>query len=496
MGLRTLYNKLNEEQKLFGLFIIINLIVWSVLGTIRTVLPTDTLEGIFWGSLHDFGTPKHPPLAGWITYWVYSIFKSDFSMYLLCISFITTGIFYIYKIGKFFLDEKRALLAAIIMEGCWVYTYVISYYGFNPDVVLLCFLPIMTYYAYKCLTFNKYTDWLIFGFIVGLCFLNKYQTALVLLPIIAWAIIFRREIFKSSSVYIAILIAFLLFFPHLHWMIKHDFFPLLYFEGELTAPTIWNHISAPLKFFLMQTAAIAGTVVIFYLLQLKQKNKIKLNINIKDSDSWFLILIGFTPLIIHLIMGFITGGTMRPRWGYEFLFLTGIMMFYFIPTKEISKDDFKFVLKLAYVAMTIIAITMTTLFAVEKNYRSRYPVSTIYNDLTAIWNSKFDTPLKYIGGYIEWTLPLTIYAPTHPTCILDTNGYKNPWIDEEDLKKSGLIIIDRKDWEIREHALKECPYLDKEYQINPVEYKFKIKNALNMEREYKIYYLIIPPMAE
>ena len=492
---KDIINKFSDEQKMFGLFLLINIVVWSLVGLIRVVLPTDSLEGIFWGSLHDFGTPKHPPLAGWLTYLTFSVFKSDLSIYTLCTVFITMGFTYIYKLGKFFLDDKRAMLSALILEGCWVSTYVISYYGFNPDVVLLGLLPMVTYYAYKSLNQNDNKNWIIFGILVGISFLNKYQTALVLLPIIAWALIFKRSIFKNVFVYVAIAIAFVIFLPHLLWLIRYDFFPLLYFEGELTAPSWWHHISAPMHFLFMQICAIIGSVAIFLLLKFKQKSKIDFQFH-SDPKTWFLILIGFIPLVIHLLMGFISGGTMRPRWGYEFLFLTGIILFYFIPTKEISKEDFKFTLKFAYISMAIISITMLTLLGVEKNYRSRYPVSTIYNDMTSIWENNFKTPLKYIGGYIEWTLPLTIYTPTHPTCILDTNGYKNPWIDEEDLKKSGLIIIDRKMHEIERDFKKACPYLDENFTMNAQEYKFKVKNALNQEREYQIYYLIIPPMGE
>ena len=193
-------------------------------------------------------------------------------------------------------------------------------------------------------------------------------------------------------------------------------------------------------------------------------------------------------------MGVISGGTMRPRWGYEFLYMTGIILFYFFPMKEISKQDFNFVFKCIYVIMAIVAISMSTLLGVEKNYRSRYPVSHIHNDLLKAWETKYNTPLKYIGGYIEWTLPLTIYSKTHPDCILDTNGYPNPWVPEEELKKSGLIIIDRTKRELKIHLRKECPYLDKSFKIKPTEYRFKVKNALNMEREYQIYYMIIPPM--
>ena len=47
--------------------------------------------------------------------------------------------------------------------------------------------------------------------------------------------------------------------------------------------------------------------------------------------------------------------------------------------------------------------------------------------------------------------------------------------------------------EIKRDFRKSCPYLDEDYPMNIKEYKFKVKNALNMEREYQIYYMIVPP---
>lgn len=495
MNIKNAWNNISYEKKMFFIFLLINIVVWAGIGLIRVVLPTDSLEGIFWGSLHDFGTPKHPPLAAWITYATYSIFKSDLSIYLLCTVFIFTGVFFVYKLAKLFLDEKSAILSAVILEGCFAYTYVTSYYGFNPDVVLLALLPLVTYWGYKCLSENKNKDWLLLGLLVGICFLDKYQTGLVIVPMLIWALMFKRNIFKNIYFYLSILIAFLIFLPHLLWLIKYDFFPILYFEGELSSSSWIKHIKAPFHFLLLQFAAIAGTVAIFLFIKLKQKSSLKLDF-ILSPNTWFILLVGLFPLLFHMCMGFAAGGTMRPRWGFEFLYMTGIMLFYFLPLKEISKESYSFTYKLAYGAMFITVLVMGTLFTVEKNYRSRYPVDVIHNDMIKIWSQKYDTPLKYIGGYIEWTLPLTIYGKTHPTCILDTNGYPNPWIDNEDLKKSGFIILDRKINYIVDHYKKECNYLGDDFKLKPVTYKFKIKNALNQEREYSIFYLIVPPIKE
>lgn len=493
MNILEKIKRINYEHKAFLIFLFVHLIVWTLVGMIRTILPTDALEGIYWGSLHDFGTPKHPPLAGWVTYWIYSVFKSDFSIYFVSQAFIIGGFYYIYKLGKIFLDENRAMLSVILLEGCWVYSYITGYYGFNPDVILLFLLPLLTYVFYRCMTENNNMNWINLGLIVGICFLNKYQTVLILIPMFIWAIAYRREIFKNKMFYISILIAYLLFAPHLHWMIKYDFFPLLYFEGELGSSSWINHIKAPFMLLIMQLCAIAGTLVIYFALRLKQKAPIKLPAETEKEKSTLLLLFYFFPLLITMLMVGI-GGATRFRWGFEFLYLTGIMLFYFLPTKEITKEDFSFVLKLACSVMLIIFIALGTLLAVEKNYRSRYPVGQIYSDMNKIWAKEYKTPLKYFGGYIEWTLPLTIYGKDHQQIILDTNGYKNPWINEQDLKKSGIMIIGRDEKHIFDDTRKSCPYLDESYEIVPMPYSFKIRNAFGQERQYDIFYHIVPPM--
>ena len=478
------------EHKMFLLFLVVHFFVWSLIGLVRVVLPTDSLEGIYWGSLHDFGTPKHPPLAGWITYLTYLPFKTDYSIYALSQAFIIIGLFYVYKIGKLFLNEVQAITAVILLEGCWVYTYITGYYGFNPDVILLLLLPVITYVFYQCMHNNRPSDWIKLGIFVGLAFLNKYQTGMIIIAMAVWAFIYKKETFKNKYFYLSVLIAFIIFLPHLLWLIRYEFFPFLYFDRELTSPAWHNHITAPLIFLVLQFSVIVGVLALFVLMKLVHKSPFKLQENYNKQDASFLLIMGLVPIVIHLLMGTIEGGAMRPRWGFEFWYLFSIMIFYFFPI-EVTKKEFDFGLKCGYFAMVVTFIALGTLLAVEKNYRSRYPVAHIYTDLKQAWEAKTDKPMKYIGGYIEWTLPLTIYAPTHPYCILDTFGYKNPWIDEKDLQKTGILIFDRSKEEVIKQTFKSCPYLPEDYNVNPVEYKFKVENAFEQEREYTIYYYIV-----
>lgn len=488
-----LWKELSYERKWFIAFLIIHLLVWSGIGLIRVVLPTDSLEGIYWGSLQDFGTPKHPPLAGWLTYITYAIFKTDFSIYFLSQAFIILGFIYIYKLARFFLDETKSYLSVILLEGCWCYTYVTGYYGFNPDVILLGLLPVLSYYFYKCMHEGGWQNWTLLGVITGVCFMNKYQTVLTLVAMAVWAFIYKREVYKSLKFYWSVIIAFLIFLPHLLWLIKYDFFPLMYFDGELSSTSWLNHVAEPLMFLVMQVAVIFGAVVLYFFFMFVKKQPVTLQKPDSKQDLWFVLLLGFAPLVIHLIMGIFEGGTMRPRWGFEFWYMTGIMLFYFFPCK-IEKKDFNFFLYMALFAMTVTFIALGTLLSVEKNYRSRYPVPQVYGDIKEIWEEQTGTPVKYLGGYIEWTLPLVIYNNNDKlVCLLDTFGYPSPWVDREDFIKSGAFFIDRTQEELDSHIRKAYDNLPENFSYTPVEYKFTLSNAFGQEREYTVYYYIMPP---
>ena len=173
--------------------------------------------------------------------------------------------------------------------------------------------------------------------------------------------------------------------------------------------------------------------------------------------------------------------------------MLGIMLFYFFPA-NIEKKDFNFFLYMALFAMTVTFISLGALLSVEKNYRSRYPVLQVYGDIKEIWEEQTGTPVKYLGGYIEWTLPLVIYNNNDKlVCLLDTFGYPSPWVDKEDFIKSGAFFIDRTQEELDSHIRKAYDNLPENFSYTPVEYKFTLSNAFGQEREYTVYYYIMPP---
>lgn len=483
----------------FIAFLVVHIFVWSILPIIRDLLPTDALECIYWGGLFDFGTHKHPPLCGWLAYFFYNLFgKTDFSMYFLGQIFILGGFVYLFKLGKCFLSETQSALAVMVLEGCYVYSYMSAFDGFNPNFILFLAFPAIAYYFYKSKKENRIVDWILLGTFMGFGFLAKYQTLLLLIPMVMYSLIFKkvRKIYSERGVYIAIIIAFLIFLPHLIWLFNHNFFSFLYFkECEDSYSQAYfgviKYLEAPFLFLIEQIYAIAGTVFIFVVTRLRFKIPFKVNTETDFDDRYFLLFMGLFPVLLQALPGLFTGNEIRGTWGYPMVYMVGIMLFYFFPLK-VDEKVFKYVTKWVYSAMAIIFTVLLVLFSLEKNFRSRYPYETISNDMKTIFKANTGKELNYVGGYIEFALPLSVYGDFQPKMILDSYGESNPWVSPDKIKKDGAIIMARHLEFLSKQLIRLAPY--KEVKISdPKKYLFKVYNKFGKERDYTVYYAIVYP---
>ena len=491
-------SKINLD-KIFIIFLVLHLIVWSVIPLLRQIMPIDAMECVYWGSLMDLGTNKHPPLAGWMAYFVYNFAgKADLTIYLLGQASIITGFVYLYKLGKLFLTKTASLLAVMLMEACFVYTYMGIYDGFNPNFLLLALLPIITYYFYKSIHEETVWNWVKLGVFVGLSFLAKYQTLMLFIPLFVYLLITSvgREQFKKKGFYLAAAIAFAIVLPHIIWLFNHEFFSLNYFIAcEERYATFYHgplkYLWSPFIFLFNQFAAVAGVAFIYFTALWFSKEKIT-KADISSENKKFLICAGIVPVFLQSLNG-LNGNYMIPQWGYSLLFMSGILLFSFFPFK-LSDRVIKYMLAWVFAAMFITCVVLTIVFTTEKNFANRFPVEQVTNTLSEIYEAETGKPIKYIGGFIELSIPLSLYNHGKYIAVLNTYDYPNPWIDKNDLRKSGAIVIGRHLGRMNGYIDETAPNLVQKPEIKP--FSFTVKSVVGRERVYDMFYAIVPPDSE
>lgn len=486
-------------KKVFIIFLVLHITVWSVLSLVRQILPIDAMECIYWGSLADLGTNKHPPLAGWVAYFVYNFLgKTDFSIYLLGQVSIITGFIYLYKLGKIFLTKTASMLAVMILEACFVYTYTGIYDGFNPNVLLLAFLPIITFYFYKSIHEETVWNWIKLGIFVGLSFLAKYQTLMLFIPLFAYLLItsIGRKQFKKKGFYIAAFIAFIIVLPHIIWLVKQEFFSINYFiTCEEQYATFYHgplkYLWSPFIFLFNQFAAVAGVAFIYFTALWFSKEKI-VKSDINSDDKKFLVCAGIVPIFLQSLNG-LNGNYMIPQWGFSLLFMSGILLFCYFPFK-LSDKVIKYMIFMGFVSMFITFVVLLIIFTTEKNFANRFPVEQVTNTLNQIYEAETGRKMKYIGGFIELSIPLSLYNNGKYTAVLNTYNYPNPWVDENDLKRTGVIVVGREIMQMDRYIEMTVPTI----LIMPKakQFSFTVKNVVGKERVYDMFYAIVPPNAE
>ncbi len=493
-----------SKTAIFNIFLAVHAIVWSAISLLRNLVSIDIMEAIAWGSFMDFGTNKHPPLSGWIAYAYYNLVgHNDFLLYLLGQIFIVIGFIYIFKLAKFFLSEEKAFCSAMILEACSYYTWMVYINTYNCNILMMALCPIITYYFYKALKYEKLSDWVIFGIFCGLSFLGKYQCVFFFLAMFLYLIVCRKEQFKKKGMYIALAAGTAVILPHVLWLIKNDFFSFSYMLERTQSETRnlpeilvkLSRIFYPIKFIADQIISIAGCVGIYLLTAIYNKNIQYTNSEGKSEDKLFLLFMGIFPIILHSLMGVFTGERVPGVWGSIMVSLTGIMLFYFFPIK-FNKNGFTFFTALSYCAMAISVITVAIFMQFQTKMFLSFPYQKIMPEINSVWAKETNNaPLKYAGGSNDYIFEFKIYNPKHPQIVLDTFGHSNPWITSEDIKENGVLIFVYKNDDINYfigqispyQALKDCP--PPETHLYPV----KICNKFNKCKVENFYYAIVPP---
>jgi hypothetical protein len=140
-----------------------------------------------------------------------------------------------------------------------------------------------------------------------------------------------------------------------------------------------------------------------------------------------------------------------------------------------------------FITLTVLVIVFTT----EKNFANRFPTEQVTNILNEIYETETGRKMKYLGGFIELTIPLSLYNHGEYIAVLNTYKHPNPWIDNEDLKKSGVMIIGRNPAYMNEYIEVTVPDITEKPEIKP--FSFTVKSVVGGVREYNMYYAIVKP---
>ncbi len=391
-------NKKNTSNTL-TIFLLFHLIIWTLVPTLSNVnLPLDTIEALAWGSNLDWGFNKHPPLSAFAVEIFYQIFgNQDWAYYLLSQIFVITAFIVVYKFSiEIFNNKNLAILSVLLLEGIYFYNFTTP--EFNVNVAQLPFWALTAYYTWRCIKYDKGTDYVFLGLFAGLGILSKYLFIYLIIGITLLFFYFLKRGARFSHFFIAGLITLLIILPHLLWLTENNFITITY--GLLRTGGVGSfldHLIYPLIFLVKQIGLLIPFLLMFYFLIKKVKPKI----NLKDKKLVFLLLITIAPIFFMLLTSMIMGAKIRTMWMTPFYLFFGVLLIYIfqnnILTKNLNKFYFIFLFFFLISPISYLGISLT-----KDIKRTDYPGKEIARLVQNKWNNNFINEIKIVVGD-EWS---------------------------------------------------------------------------------------------
>ena len=313
-------------SNVFLIFLFLHLVIWTLVPTLSNVnLPLDTIEALAWGSNLDWGFNKHPPLSAFAVEIVYQIFGSqDWAYYFLSQIFVIIAFIVVYKFSEEIFNNKNlALLSVLLLEGIYFYNFTTP--EFNVNVAQLPFWALTVYYTWRCIKYDKATDYVFLGLFAGLGILSKYLFIYLIIGIKLIFFYFLKKGIKFSHYFIAGPITLLIILPHLIWLTENNYITITYgLLRTVGAGSFTDHLVYPLIFLAKQIGLLIPFLLMFFFLI----KKIKPKINLKDKKLVFLLLTTIAPIFFMLLTSMIMGVKIRTMWMTPFYLFFGVLVIY------------------------------------------------------------------------------------------------------------------------------------------------------------------------
>lgn len=199
-------------------------------------------EAYYWvySNFPAWGYFDHPPMIAILIKVGYALFQNELGVRLLTIILSTASLFIIEQ-----LTEKKNPFLFYAICGSLAIAQIGGMLAV-PDAPLMFFIALF-FYVYRLFVKNMtIANTLLLGLIIALMFYTKYHAVLIVL----FTGLSNLKLLRHYQTYVACVVAFLLFLPHVYWQHVHGYPSVQFhlFERNAADPRLWNTI----EFFLGQ----------------------------------------------------------------------------------------------------------------------------------------------------------------------------------------------------------------------------------------------------
>ncbi len=430
----------------FAGFLALHAMIWTALPTLLYPnLPLDLIEALLYGREWQLGYDKLPPLPWWLVEIAHLTIGHDFAYYLLAQIAVVTAFAIVYQMARPLIGGIGALVAVLIVDGLHYLNYTAA--KFNHDVIQLPFWALAGFALHRALRGRQTADWLLLGLAVGLSLWAKYFVLVLALPMALFLFFDRdaRKTLASPGPYIAIAAALITMAPHLVWLVQNDFLPFAYAEHRaLPSRGLIDHVWHPLQFAVSQLFFLIPSLLIAAPLFFPRGGGPQAA-TADDFDRRIVAWLAFGPAATVLALSALSGRGTVAMWGYPLWLFLGVWLV-LTAQRAIAGMRLDRIAVIWAVVFCGLAGAFIANYAVLPNYDHRYravfyPGEDLARELSDHYRAVTGKAPLYVIGTMWDGGNIEHYAPSHPRVLIDGKPERAPWIDLNDLKAHGALVL-------------------------------------------------------
>lgn len=432
---------------------------WHV-NSVSLVIPGDNIEQLVWVHSLEWGYYKHPPFPTWFLWIFVQLFGWKGVVSTLLGATLTMASMGVMYVMSFKAGGRSFALIALLAALCVTF-YNARIYYYNHNVVMMLWVALSAYVFLQILQQTHLKWWFALGIIGGFAMLTKYQFVLLAAPMSLlylhqrlWQIPLHRK-----GLCLALLLALLIFSPHLYWLLHHPEGPIEYaFMSSLSENMgLLKRLGHTLNWtadWLLNRCILAIILILLCAWGLRPKNDIECNkvSPCREAQNARLIILlwGLLPLVLMAGLGLFTGARLQLHWGTAFALWTvpAVMLLFRLDT--IGAPDARMWRWLVAPFLLIQAALLVVSYETSsfghfghkaKGISRQTPIKEMAKALASATQEELGGPIRLLVGEQNICGALSLELPEKPKVLIDGKPEISPWVTSEDLQSKAKIWI-------------------------------------------------------
>ena len=318
---------------LLAAYSLVHVVSWQVIPrVVGTAPPSDNFEQLSWAEHLAWGYDKHPPLPTFVLWLFERVFPPGIPLtYALGGLEVATLFLLVWWITRHLLDDRRAIVAVLLVTCVTYYTRRLHFYNHNTGLLVAYALSVAC--VFKAAQTGRLVWYVLLGVTWAAGLLSKYQMVVGIACnalFIIW--IGRRELLRPLlCLAVAAVACSILLIPHVLWLVDHHFPSFAYAARFVGAHLPWWERPADVVAFLldqvMRVAPLAAWL--FILMRLPVGHAAELPVAAMRDRSVLagplLAIHSWGPLAMMCSLSILFGTNLEMHWGTAFIWTFPIL---------------------------------------------------------------------------------------------------------------------------------------------------------------------------